>query len=100
METGLFCNNASITPSAGSGQVKILGDPTEAALLVSAAKSNLAAAKAERVMEIPFSSERKVMTVVIKDKDSYEVEDMLMENDSFILREHPKLMVAAVPHRA
>ena len=36
----------------------------------------------------------------IKDKDSYEVEDMLMENDSFILREHPKLMVAAVPHRA
>ncbi len=59
LETGVYCNNASITEG------KVLGDPTEAALLVSAAKMGLKQA-GERVSEIPFSSERKIMSVVIK----------------------------------
>lgn len=64
LETGMYCNNASIS------QEKVLGDPTEAALLVSAMKAKINSKK-ERVREIPFSSERKIMTVVVKNGDSY-----------------------------
>jgi Ca2+-transporting ATPase len=65
LEAGLYCNNAKITDG------KVLGDPTEAALIVSAAKANITKLDAERVMEIPFSSERKFMSVVIKQGDKY-----------------------------
>ena len=74
LETGIYCNNASIIdgPSASSGGTKVLGDPTEASLLVSAAKAGLKPT-GERVSEIPFSSERKIMTVVIKRDNKYVV---------------------------
>lgn len=65
LEAGLHCNNAKITDG------KVLGDPTEAALIVSAAKANITKSDGERVMEIPFSSERKFMSVVIKQGDKY-----------------------------
>ncbi len=64
LEIGLYCNNASIADG------KVLGDPTEGALLVSAAKAGLKMS-GERVSEIPFSSERKIMTVVIKKDEKY-----------------------------
>jgi P-type Ca2+ transporter type 2C len=58
LETGLYCNNASFSEN------KVLGDPTEASLLVSAAKAGVSMS-AERISEIPFSSERKIMSVVV-----------------------------------
>ncbi|HVF69191.1 MAG TPA: HAD-IC family P-type ATPase, partial [Xanthomonadales bacterium] len=64
LETGVYCNNASI---AGG---KILGDPTEASLLVSAEKAGLKH-EGDRVSEIPFSSERKIMSVVVKKDGKY-----------------------------
>ena len=49
---------------------KIIGDPTEASLLVSAAKAKLTKEKLEklfpRINEIPFSSERKLMSTIHK----------------------------------
>ncbi len=55
----------------------ILGDPTEAALLVAAAKANLHKASLQeqypRVQELPFSSERKRMSVVIQENGGYRV---------------------------
>ncbi len=63
-EIGLLCNNAKL--HAGN----VLGDPTEGCLLVSAAKVGLdrAALEAahERIDEIPFSSDRKMMTTLHK----------------------------------
>ena len=61
LRIGLLCNNASF-----SEQGELLGDPTEAALLVSAGKAGLKSA-GTRLGEIPFSSERKMMSVVVQD---------------------------------
>ncbi|HMA04550.1 MAG TPA: cation-translocating P-type ATPase, partial [Methanomicrobiales archaeon] len=65
LETGVLCNNAAL-PSVGS--TKIPGDPTEASLLVLAAKAGLDPEQVRAAhpfaREIPFDSARKAMTVV------------------------------------
>ncbi|MEX2012336.1 MAG: calcium-translocating P-type ATPase, PMCA-type [Patescibacteria group bacterium] len=58
LTAGLACNNATITP-------KPTGDPTEIALLVSAAKAKINL-NFRRLKEIPFNSERKMMSVIGK----------------------------------
>ena len=64
-----LCNNARLRPPVKDGDVwTIIGDPTEAAMLVSAAKAGFdieeLEAKHPRVYEFPFDSSRKRMTVV------------------------------------
>ncbi|PIU72774.1 ATPase [Candidatus Woesearchaeota archaeon CG_4_10_14_0_2_um_filter_33_10] len=62
-----LCNNASISNE------KILGDPTETALLVCASKASLSREELEqefpRIHEIPFDSERKMMTTIHQNKN-------------------------------
>jgi Ca2+-transporting ATPase len=66
LRAGLLCNDARLVQSAEGWSV--VGDPTEGALVVLAEKGGLhhrrEAARAPRVREIPFSSERKRMTTV------------------------------------
>ena len=64
---GLLCNNASVYEEGGEWRVS--GDPTEAALLVSAARADIRS-DAIRVDEIPFDSERKLMSVLVEEKDT------------------------------
>ena len=61
---GARANNAVLHEHGGIWTV--LGDPTEGALLVAARKAGLDVA-AERVGEVPFSSERKLMSTVHRD---------------------------------
>ena len=67
LRVSALCNNASISHE------KIFGDPTETALLVCAAKASLSRENLEqdfpRIHEIPFDSERKMMTTIHKNKD-------------------------------
>ncbi len=68
---GVLCNGAQLIKT---GQThRIHGDPTEAAILSCAGKSNLWKDQQEEafafVQEIPFDSERKKMTIVRKDKN-------------------------------
>ena len=61
-ECGSLCNNASIEPGGS-----LLGQPTEGALLALAMKLSMKKFReqqGERVKEVPFSSETKVMEVV------------------------------------
>jgi Ca2+-transporting ATPase len=67
---GVLCNDAKLTNQSGSW--KVVGDPTEGALLVAAAKArvdvNATRTDYRRVAEIPFTSERKMMSTVHKTK--------------------------------
>ena len=67
---GVYCNNSSLAEEAGGASARVAGDPTEASLLVLARKAGLdeegLKEKAEFVHEIPFSSERKMMSVARK----------------------------------
>lgn len=65
LKCGAIVNDAEKAPESGKGGYS--GDPTEVALLVSAAKACIEPA-VERQREIPFSSERKRMTVIAKEE--------------------------------
>ncbi len=66
LRAGVLCNGAELRLEAFAWRV--VGDPTEGALLVLAAKTGLSKADLDRdnpvLGEVPFDSERKKMTVV------------------------------------
>lgn len=69
LEIGLYCNNAEVSPgNDGNDSWKVVGDPTEGALVILALKAHLTRDEAEwrLVEEIPFDSDRKAMSVVLK----------------------------------
>ncbi|MFH1544584.1 MAG: calcium-translocating P-type ATPase, SERCA-type [archaeon] len=68
LKAGVLCNDSCI-----AGKENIIGDPTEAALLVVGEKASLDKEKLQnewkRMDEVPFSSERKLMSVVNEFKE-------------------------------
>jgi P-type Ca2+ transporter type 2C len=66
---GALCNNAGFEKKSGLSKVhKMRGDPTELALLISAAKAKIENIKEwKRIDELPFDSIRKMMSVLCKD---------------------------------
>ncbi|MBI5064682.1 calcium-translocating P-type ATPase, SERCA-type [Candidatus Woesearchaeota archaeon] len=66
LTAGVLNNNAKLIND--KGQISVIGDPTEAALLVSAQKANIDIRKLQeetpRLAEIEFTSERKRMTTL------------------------------------
>lgn len=90
LEIGWICNNAKID------EKKIIGDPTEGSLLILAKKASLNAdeidKKYEIVQELPFDSDRKRMSVIVKDKKQHKniamvkgAPDLLLEKCTRIL---------------
>ncbi|KUG03793.1 cation-transporting atpase [hydrocarbon metagenome] len=65
MQISLNCNNSMLEQK--QGEYVIQGDPTEGALLVMANKAGIEN-KAQVLREVPFDSDRKRMSVVVKDK--------------------------------
>ncbi len=66
---GAHCNHAQLSPCGdGSDTRQIVGDPTEGALLVVALKAGIEADDHQHqvLYEIPFDSERKAMSVVLR----------------------------------
>ena len=70
LEIGALCNNAALEEEKGEWRIR--GDPTEAALVVAAAKAGEWQSKLSkekpRVAEHPFDSERKMMSTLNKTK--------------------------------
>jgi Ca2+-transporting ATPase len=75
LRQGILCNGAEL--SEVNGTYKILGDPTEGAILTAAAKADLGkdalTAEFPFLEELPFDSERKRMTIIRRDgsRDRY-----------------------------
>lgn len=68
LELAAWCNHASVVPSAEIGDAwQAVGDPTEAALVVLARKGGIESSdRGETLYEIPFDSDRKAMSVVVR----------------------------------
>lgn len=77
LRSGLLADNARIVPpDEHHKRYTVLGDPTEACLEVVAKKGGLDP-KAERqatprIKELPFDSDRKMMTVILKPDDQHQ----------------------------
>jgi Ca2+-transporting ATPase len=69
LRIGALCNHAQLQPGETSNSWKIVGDPTEAALVVLARKAgiNRDGQAMSIVDELPFDSERKAMSVVLRE---------------------------------
>jgi Ca2+-transporting ATPase len=99
VEIAAVCNNARLKSSEEDGNWTVDGDPTEGALLVMAMKAGLTAEEAgfERLDEIPFESERKLMSVLVRSGDEVYLfvkgaPDVLLERTGKVLtggREEP-----------
>ncbi len=88
-EVQLVVGGGSLANDAATGEIdgewSITGDPTEAAFLVAEAKLGLTDRRRERfqrIHELPFSSERKLMTTVDADAEN---------------REHPLVVTKGAP---
>jgi P-type Ca2+ transporter type 2C len=92
----LVCNDAILCQENNNNSSKtleksawnILGDPTEGALLALAGKAELDQetlnSQFERIKEIPFSSERKRMSVICKNPNDYPIADTLGTTDYLV----------------
>jgi Ca2+-transporting ATPase len=75
LATAALCNNATLKQDAG--RWRVVGDPTEGALLTLAAKGGVpresVVSSHQVVKELPFDSDRKRMTIVALDESGREV---------------------------
>ncbi|MFA6384046.1 MAG: calcium-translocating P-type ATPase, SERCA-type [Candidatus Omnitrophota bacterium] len=73
--TGVLCNGAELIKDKDA--YKVVGDPTEGALLTCAAKAGIWKKDMDGLMpfveEIPFDSERKKMTIIRRDPDNLHI---------------------------
>ena len=91
LKASVLCNDSQIERTGEDEEYKIIGNPTEASLLILAAKAGLFKEdiKSIRKEEISFSSERKLMTVLCeegRDKFIYTkgAAEILLSKCSFI----------------
>lgn len=70
LRIGALCNHAQLQPGETSNSWKIVGDPTEGALVVLARKAGISrdGQVVSIVDELPFDSERKAMSVVLREE--------------------------------
>ncbi|MHA2394001.1 MAG: cation-translocating P-type ATPase [Promethearchaeota archaeon] len=87
LEVCMFCNNSNVSPkNDGTSNTDVVGDPTEISLKVLSMKMELDTIS-DKIDEIPFSSDRKMMSVVSKiDNQMYALikgaPDVLLNNAS------------------
>ena len=69
LEIAARCNTARLEPEAGSGGWRVVGDPTEGALLTLARKGGVVPTDEPLLGQVPFDSRRKAMSVVVQGPD-------------------------------
>ncbi len=71
LDIAAYCNHAQLRHDSESDAWQVIGDPTEGALVVAARKAGIdPQADARRILgELPFDSQRKMMSVAVADAD-------------------------------
>jgi Ca2+-transporting ATPase len=72
-KAAVICNDASISRTGDDSNYSLIGTPTEGSLLIMAAKAGVFREdmQSTRLAELPFTSERKLMSVLAKLDASY-----------------------------
>ncbi len=91
LNSAILCNNAALAESSS-----IIGDPTEACLLVAAKKAgidySLERRSRRKLEELPFDSSRKMMTVIYEEEEAGKIAytkgapEMLVEKCGYTMR--------------
>ena len=70
IKAGVLCNDSKISRTGEDMEFNTIGSPTESALLVLAAKAGIYSEDliSERLDEVPFSSEKKMMLVLCREE--------------------------------
>lgn len=93
---GTLCNDATLTIK--NHQYRIMGDPTEGAMLVAAQKFNASQKyfflDQKKITEIPFSSEKMRMTTVYKNKKTKKATSYVKGSPDVLLDLCTKILIA------
>jgi Ca2+-transporting ATPase len=95
LEVCYYCNNSNVNIlNKDTGEISVVGDPTEISMKVLALKLGFDG-QFEKIDEIPFDSDRKMMTVVGKIEGKMialikGAPDVLMQNATTILKDGQK----------
>jgi Ca2+-transporting ATPase len=108
LRIGALCSNAQLDQNE-KGLWSIIGDPTEGALIVSAAKAGFQEKELEknfpRVGEVPFTSERKRMTTVHSTPDGERVAymkgapEIVLERCNYVFEEGEAKKLTTIKRR-
>jgi P-type Ca2+ transporter type 2C len=102
LTSGALCNDALLQSDERDRQFSALGDPTEGALVVAAAKAGIFKQQLEhalpRVAELPFDSERKRMTTVHEIPSNIQLvpEKLRMTLNGYLSKENRQPYIAFV----
>lgn len=80
LECAVICNDAKVEKLENAKELSVNGSPTESALLVLVAKTGLYRENLayDRLEEVPFSSERKMMSVLVDENSQNDNKDDLV----------------------
>lgn len=91
---GLLCNNASIVKE--KKEYKLIGDPTEGALVVAAMKAGIEQHIREKdyrvIREFPFDSKRKMMSIIVENREKQRfvitkgAPDVVLASSNYIMK--------------
>ncbi|MGV8172362.1 MAG: cation-translocating P-type ATPase [Candidatus Woesearchaeota archaeon] len=94
LHTAVLCNDAKIERKEEYEHI-VRGTPTESALMIFSAKLGLYVEDldSKRIDEKPFSSERKMMSVIVKEKNAFAVyskgaPDILLKECKYMMRDN------------
>jgi P-type Ca2+ transporter type 2C len=95
IKTAVLCNDSSISRTGEGDSYHFIGNPTESSLLIMGVKANIFKEEISSIRreEIPFSSERKMMTILSKEgKDNFVYSkgafEILIEKCKYVKKEN------------
>lgn len=106
LKAAIICNDSKIERTGEDMEYKVSGTPTEGSLMILGAKANLFIEdlNIKRVEEAPFSSDRKMMSVLASNGEtriySKGAVEVLLEKCSFVLKDGKKVTLSPQEKKA